>query len=195
MNRAVVAGIASVAVVVAAPAVATADGTDLDAWHEDALLRLVVPLGPSAFKDHVGFGGAVGFRAYHGPLELLGEAAIFTRTPPAAIAEVLGYRFRALAGYRLVRELSVTRAVILRAAGGVELGGFEDQATYDWWVEEHRFGAAVELGAESRTVVEWGGVISLHVAFAVSAQPFGDDEVGESRYVGVELLAGASIGW
>jgi hypothetical protein len=193
MNRAVAA--ASVAAcLLAAPGVAAADPTNLDAWHEDLLLRATVPLGPSAYKRAAGFGGSIGVRAYHRMFEGLLDGAVFTRSPPADVVEVLGYRLRAMAGYRHTRELSLHRAVIFRAVGGVELGGFDDRQTSDWAVEEHRFGGVIELGADSRTALDWGGVVTLSLALAISAQPFGDEDVGEANYVGVELLAGASIG-
>jgi hypothetical protein len=193
MNRAVAAATVAAALV-AAPGAAAADPTDLDAWHEDLLLRAVIPLGPSAYKDHAGFGGAFAFRAYHRMLEAMGEATLFTRSAPAGISEVLGYRLRALAGYRHTRELSSVRAVIFRVAGGVELGGFDDKQTSDFAVEEHRFGGVLELGFDSRSALDWGGVVTLSIALGITAQPFGDADNGEADYVGVELLAGASIG-
>ena len=105
---------------VAAPSVASAgDPTDLDAWHEDVLLRAVIPLGPSAYQDVAGFGGGLGVRAYLRHFEVGGEASAFTRNPPGGIAEILGYRLRGLAGYRHTRELSLHRAIIFRALGGV----------------------------------------------------------------------------
>lgn len=184
----------ALALVLAAPAGAAAQPEDDGAWHADGYFGAVVPLATSDYTNVTGFGGRVGGRAYRAPFEAALELGLFAAERPIDSSEMLVYRLRALAGYRHHRQLTTQRTVVLRALGGVELAGFDDIGTTDYLAERYGPGFAIEVGAESRSALSWGGVVSLTLGLGVSAQPFGDTGAGEARYVGVELLAGAAIG-
>lgn len=186
--------VAVAAILFAPQAVQAQSEEDPCAWHGDLMLGPVIPLGPGAYADATGLGGRLAPRVYRGPFEALLDLTVMTHDQ-TELDEVLSYRVRGLAGYRHIREFATGRAVIFRALGGVELGGFDAVASSDWGAEAHRFGAAVEVGAESRSHVDWGGVVALSMALGISVQPFGDDDAGEARYVGIDLIANASIGF
>lgn len=189
--------IAVIAVTIAAaPRSAAAQSEDEDpcAWHADVLLGPVIPLGPSSYSEAASFGGRLAPRVYRGPFEALVDVTVMTKDQ-SDLVELLGYRVRGLAGYRYQRPITTGRAVVLRALGGVELGGFDAIASDDWLAEAHRPGLAAELGAESRSHLDWGGVVSLSLALGLSAQPFGDKDADEARYVGVDLIANVSVGF
>jgi hypothetical protein len=187
-------GIALALVVAGAPSAAGADVWDPDVWYVDGLASAVVPLGPAAYQGPGGFGGRLAARVYRGYLEGLVEGAAFSTDGSPTSSDQLAYRLRALVGVRHTRVITERRAVVLRALAGGELAGFDVVGSPSWRPEGHRPGAAIELGAESRSALAWG-VLSLSLGVAVSAQWTGDVERDEARYLGVELLAGLAVGF
>jgi hypothetical protein len=182
-----VPGIANAEVAIETPAT---DGQ----WHADALIAADLPLAPGAFTDVSDFGGTLGLRARRGWVDVELDVTAFARDRGGA-AELLAYRTRLLGGARYTQAVSTEKSLVVRALGGVELGGFEETASMDFVAEAHRVGFAVLVGVESQVALGWGGLVSLSVALALSVQPFGDDARGEARYVGLELIPGVAIGF
>jgi hypothetical protein len=177
-----------------APTAAHAEPAGDPAWRVEGRIGLIVPLAGADYTNATGFGGDLGALVNRDWLDLELDVAAFTREDDA-LAEVLGYRIRGLAGYRYLHRLENDRAIALRALGGVELGGFDDVATSDYAAEDYRLGFAMLLAAESRSVMDWGGIVSLGVAFGISLQPFGDEMTDEANYVGLDVMPNAGIGF
>jgi hypothetical protein len=177
-----------------APATAHAQAADESAWHAEGRLGVVVPLGGSDYTEVTGFGGDLGAVVNRGPIDLQLDLALFTRED-ASHAEVLGYRVRAAGGYRHAIPLEGDRSLVLRGLGGVELAGFDEVATSDYLAEEYRLGFAAILAAESRSVMDWGGIVSFGVALGLTIQPFGDEATDEANYVGVEVMPNMGVGF
>lgn len=189
--------LAAAAGIAGAPQVAGADPTETrmgeeDEWHLEALMGASVPLALDAYRDSVGFGGRVAARLHRRALALQLEVAAFETETPQALENVT-LRTRALAGVRWATVDSVTgqgtRAFALRALAGVELGRFVDSGGARLGP-----GAAAELAAETISALDWG-TVTLSLGLGISVQPTGDPDAEEARYVGLELLAGAAIGF
>lgn len=187
--------LAAAAGIAGAPRVGGADPSgelEDDEWHVEALVGAAVPLAFGAYRDSVGFGGRLAARVHRRALAAQVDVAAFETETPQAL-EAITVRARALAGVRWEVIGAVTgqgtRAFAVRALGGVELGRFRDSG-------DARFapGAAAELSVESISKLDWG-TVTLSLGLGISAQPTGDPDAEEARYVGLELLGGAAIGF
>lgn len=161
-------------------------------WHVDGRFDAIVPIATSSYTEVSSFGGGLAGRAYRDWLEVELQLSLYT-ADGSDKNEELQDRARLLAGYRLVRPGERGRTFIVRGLAGVELSGFDEQST-GWPPENHRLGLAFGVGFESRSSLDWGGVVSLCLSAIVSMQPLGPDN-GARYFTGVDLVPGIAIGF
>lgn len=176
----------------AAPAAAdpgAPDRADLS-WRFELGMAVVVPVWQQAYEDATSFGGRVVFRAARGHLATQVDFDLLSRDNGPAF-EQLGYRTRGLAGLRWRSEPEARRAIEVRAIAGVEVAGL-DRISSDWAADRYGFGFAAEVGIENRNRLEWG-TVAFGLSLGLGVQPFGDEDRGQARYVGLDILFGFTV--